>query len=60
MGKIFEENKNDPIPVDLVGRCTECGSEKNKIQWGWHGAYYDLVCENDHIWTYVFSKQEEE
>lgn len=54
MGKRYDENRNKPLPVELCGPCPECGSEENKIQWGFHGVYYDLVCLNEHLWTYNF------
>lgn len=54
--KIYRENCSKPTAE--FGNCPKCNSNKNKIYWGWAGAYYDLVCENGHTWVYTFKKQE--
>jgi len=51
----YSENSN--APTDAYGNCPICKSPNNKISWGWHGVYYDLVCENNHIWEYKFPQE---
>jgi len=49
---IYSETTNPP--TNAYGNCPQCKSPHNKIIWGWHGVYYDLVCENNHVWKYNF------
>ncbi len=50
---IYHDNKNKS--TSEFGNCPDCYSPNNKIQWGWHGVYYDMICENGHQWKYNFS-----
>jgi len=43
-----------PVPVERYGKCPECGSSNSKITYGWDGVYYDMVCENGHLWIFCF------
>ena len=45
--KVYLENNNKPLPKT---KCPKCHSLNNKIQWGWSGVYYDMICENGHLW----------
>ena len=54
VSKTFESNENKEI--DRFGDCPECGANKSKIVWGWHGVYYDMECPNGHVWTYGFKE----
>ncbi len=46
----YLENKNKPLPNT---KCRKCLSKNNKIQWGWAGVYYDMICEYGHIWKKI-------
>ena len=59
MTNIYSEITFKPVPTEIMGRCPKCKCDNSKIVWGWHGVYYDLVCENGHSWTYNFKKEQE-
>ncbi len=48
----YAENNNKP--TNTFGPCPKCHAPESKITWGWAGVYYDMVCPNDHLWTYKF------
>lgn len=52
--KRYERISNKPVSAELYGKCPKCHTDRSKIMWGWHGIYYDMVCENGHDWTYYF------
>ena len=47
---------NNNKPTDQFGKCPKCQTPDNKIQWGWTGVYYNMICKNGHYWTYSFNK----
>ena len=40
--------------TDIFGKCPLCDAPESKIVWGWDGVYYDMLCPNDHTWSYTF------
>lgn len=54
--QLYLDTQVEPMPIEKVGKCPKCGSDKSKICWGWAGVYYDLVCENGHLRKINYAK----
>ncbi len=57
---LYEEIQFKPVPALIYGKCPMCSCENSKIVFGWHGSYYDMICENGHQWKYTFPKKKVE
>ena len=58
MNGTYNQIDFNPVPINIFGKCPQCKCKHSKIQWGWHGVYYDMICKNGHSWTYKFNETE--